>query len=67
MNIIPDSLIEKHFVATLERLQYGSMTLNTPGDKAYHFKAPNPGPACNRSRFQSHSDSQPRSGGALPR
>jgi cyclopropane-fatty-acyl-phospholipid synthase len=43
MNIIPDSLIEKRFVSTLEGLKHGSLVLNTPAGKTYRFDSPNPG------------------------
>ncbi len=45
MNIIPLSLVSKRFLGTLERLQYGSLTLVEPDGTTHNFKSPNEGPA----------------------
>ncbi len=44
MNIIPDSIIEKRFLATLEKLEYGKLTLTTPKGQKYTFTGTKPGP-----------------------
>lgn len=43
MNLITDSMIEKGFVQTLEKLNKGSLTLTTPRGKVYNFTGAEPG------------------------
>ena len=44
MHIIPLSLIAKRFLATLEHLQFGSLTVVEPDGSSHCFAGPNPGP-----------------------
>lgn len=44
MNLIPDSMIEKGFVQSLEKLRHGSLRLTTPKGKVYDFKGELTGP-----------------------